>query len=224
MNAIVQFLLEHGYSVLFAASFAHQIGFPLPGPLFLLAAGALAAKGALDPGVALGVAVLACVLADWVWYEAGRRMGDRVLRFIHRLAPDPALAEQRAKERFAKHGPPTLLFCKFVPGLDAVVPPMTGASGTSRIRFLLFETAGAALYSWAYGSLGFAFSHDLDRAATYIARAGRLLAVLMVATLSIYAARKFVHWYRFIRNSRTAPITAPDHMNGDAPLPVNAGD
>ena len=43
MNVIVQFVVKHGYSILFAAVFAHQIGLPIPGPLFLLAAGALAA-------------------------------------------------------------------------------------------------------------------------------------------------------------------------------------
>ena len=42
MNAIVEFVLKHGYAVLFAAIFAHQMGLPIPGPLFLLAAGALA--------------------------------------------------------------------------------------------------------------------------------------------------------------------------------------
>ena len=57
MNAIVQFVLKHGYSVLFAALFAHQIGFPVPGPLFLLAAGALARNGNL------GIAAAIC-LAD----------------------------------------------------------------------------------------------------------------------------------------------------------------
>ena len=85
MNTIVQFLLKHGYSFLFGAMFAHQIGLPIPGPLFLLAAGALAASGKLGVVPALGVAISACVLADWIWYEAGRRRGDKVLHFIHRL-------------------------------------------------------------------------------------------------------------------------------------------
>ena len=72
MNAIVQFVVRHGYSILFAAIFAHQIGLPVPAPLFLLAAGALAAAGKLSLVAALGLAVIACVLADWLWYEAGR--------------------------------------------------------------------------------------------------------------------------------------------------------
>lgn len=96
MNVIVQFVLKHGYSVLFAAAFAHQIGLPLPGPLFLLAAGALAAAGKLGFVASIGLAVTACVLADWVWYEAGRRRGDKVLHFIHRFTRDPDYHDRRA--------------------------------------------------------------------------------------------------------------------------------
>lgn len=206
MSAIVQFVLEHGYSVLFAALFAHQIGFPVPGPLFLLAAGALAKNGNLNFEPALFLAILACVLADWVWYEAGRRRGDKVLHFIHSLARDPDAHDRRAKETFARYGPPLLLLCKFVPGLDAVVPPMAGASRTSRLRFLALETTGASLYSGAYAGLGYVFSHDLNRAATYASRAGKALAGLVFAGLCIYAAvRKLVRWRRRVCDSRIAP-------------------
>ena len=66
MNAIVQFLMKHGYSLLFAAVFARQIGLPVPAPLFLIAVGALAAARKSGLVAALGLAVTACVLADWV--------------------------------------------------------------------------------------------------------------------------------------------------------------
>jgi len=207
MNAIVQFVVKHGYSVLFVAVFAHQIGLPVPGPLFLLAAGSLAATRKLGLIAALGLAVSACVMADWAWYEAGRRWDDRVLHFIHRLAPDPDAAERRSRKNFARYGPQLLMVAKFVPGLDAVLPPLAGASGTSRLRFLSLDTLGAALYSAAYAGLGYVLSHDLDRAAAYAARVGTLMAVLAFAGLSIYAAPKLVRWLRIVRELRLARIT-----------------
>jgi hypothetical protein len=42
MNSIVQLLVKHGYSVLFASVFARQLCLPVPAILFLIAAGALA--------------------------------------------------------------------------------------------------------------------------------------------------------------------------------------
>lgn len=175
MNVIVEFIMKHGYSVLFGAVFVHQIGLPVPGPLFLLAAGALAAAGKLGLATALCLAVVACVLADWLWYEAGRLRGNKVLHLIHRFAPDPDAADRRAKRTFARYGPPILVLDKFVPGLDAVAPPLAGTSGTSRLRFLTLETTGAALYSCVYAGLGYVFSHELDRVAAYAGRAGTLL-------------------------------------------------
>jgi membrane protein DedA with SNARE-associated domain len=204
MNAIVQFIIKHGYSVLFAAMFAHQIGLPVPGPLFLLAA---AGKLGLVP--ALFLSVTACVLADWVWYEAGRRRGDKVLHFLHRFTRDPDAHDRRAKKTFARYGTPILVVAKFVPGLDAVAPPLAGTSGTSRLRFLALDAVGASLYSVAYAGLGYVFRHDLDRAAAYAGRAGTLLAGLAFAGLFIYAARKLVR-HRFIRRSQLVPITPAD--------------
>ena len=208
MNAIVEFIMKHGYSVLFGALFVHQIGLPIPGPLFLLAAGALAAGGKLALATILVLAIAACVLADWVWYEAGRLRGDKVLHLIHRFAPDSDAADRRAKRTFARYGPPILVFDKFVPGLDAVAPPLAGTSGTSRLRFLTLETTGAALYSGVYAGLGYVFSHDLDRVASYAGRVGTLLGGLALGVLAIYFIRKLIR--RFTHESQIARITPAD--------------
>ena len=45
MSETLQFLVKHGYLVLFAWVFAEQIGLPLPSVPLLLAAGALAGAG-----------------------------------------------------------------------------------------------------------------------------------------------------------------------------------
>lgn len=190
MSAIFQFVLKHGYMVLFAATFAHQVGLPLPGPLFLIAAGALAATGKLAFPAVFILAVSATVLADWPWYEAGRRKGVKVLHFFHRLSRDPEFHDRRVKETFARYGPSILLISKFVPGLDTVAPPLTGISGTSRIRFFTFDAMGAALYSLTYAGLGYVFSHNLNRAATYASRAGRLFIVLALLALAFYVIHK----------------------------------
>ncbi len=196
MQAVLQFVTKHGYSVLFGAVFVHQLGFPVPGPLFLIAAGALAATGEMGLLSALLLAVAACVLADWPWYEAGQLWGDRVLHFIHRLTRDPEAHNRRAKQTFGRYGPQILLVSKFVPGLDAVAPPLAGMSHTSRIRFLAFEAAGAGLYSCAYAGLGYFFSRDLDRAAAYAGRAGGVFAGLLLVLLVIFGGRHLIRRYR----------------------------
>jgi len=196
MHSVLDFVTKHGYSVLFGAIFAHQLGFPVPGPLFLIAAGALAAAGKMGLVAVLVLAVIAAVLADWPWYEAGRRRGDRVLHFIHRFAPDPDTHDRRAKETFARYGAPILVIAKFIPGLDAVTPPLVGTSGTSRVQFVALDAVGAGLYSCAYAGLGYMLSHDLDRAAAYASRAGTVFAALLAAVLAIFGTRYLVRRYR----------------------------
>jgi len=197
MDTIFQFVLKHGYSVLFAGMFVHQIGLPLPGPLFLLAAGALVATGKLAFIPAFALAVIGCVSADWAWYEAGRRRGEKVLHFIHRLTRDPDHHDRRAKETFVRYGPALLLVAKFVPGLDAVTPPLAGISQTSRLRFLAFDLSGASLYVGVYSALGYFFSDHLDRAAGYTGRAGSLLGGVAACALLIFLVRKLV-LHRFL--------------------------
>lgn len=210
MNGIFQFVLRHGYSMLFAALFAHQIGLPIPGPLLLVSAGALVAAGKMDALAVFGLTVVACVSADWIWYEAGRRGGDKVLHFIHRLTPDPDFHDRRSKRVFARYGLPLLLVAKFVPGLDAVAPPLAGTSRTGRVRFLAFDSAGASLYAFVYGGLGYAFSHDLDRAATYIARTGKLFLGLALAGISLYLAYNVYRRGRCLRKSQLQRVPAAD--------------
>ncbi len=210
MNAIFQFVLQHGYSILFAAMFAHQIGFPLPGPLFLVAAGALAGAGKLGSVSSICVAVIACVLADLVWYEAGRRRGAKVLHFIHSFTRNPDLHDRRAKETFTRYGLPLLLIAKFVPGLDAVAPPLAGNSRTNRLRFLTLDAVGAGIYSCAYAGLGYVFRNDLNRAAAYVGRAGTVLSAVALAAVCIYAGRKLVQ--RHVRGSKSVQITPANPM------------
>ena len=177
----------------------------MPGPLFLLAAGALASAGKLGILAVIGLTIIACVSADWIWYEAGRRRGAKVLHSIHRFTRDPDFHDRRAKRVFARYGPPILLISKFVPLLDAVSPPLAGLSHTSRLRFLTFDAMGAALYACVYGGAGYVFSHDLDRAARYLSHAGRLvLVVAIVGSCGYFVVRKITQQVQKTRATRVA--------------------
>jgi membrane protein DedA with SNARE-associated domain len=224
VNAIFQFVLRHGYAILFAALFAHQIGFPIPGPLFLLSAGALAAVGKLSFLATVALTIVACISADWVWYEAGRRGGDKVLHFMHRLTRDPDFHDRRAKRIFARYGLRLLLVAKFVPGLDAVSPPLAGISRISRVRFLVFDAVGAGLYACVYGGLGYVFSHDLERAAAYVSRAGTLLLGLALLGICIFIAHyKLIQQHRLGGNSQLVRVAPADPNEGGDPVHVPRG-
>jgi membrane protein DedA with SNARE-associated domain len=209
VQSVIDFVVSHGYGLVFATVFANEIGLPVPAVLFLLAAGALAADGRLDVVPVLALSVTASVLADWVWYEAGRRGGDRVLWALHRLAPDPEAAARRASRMFARFGSTLLLVAKFVPGLDAVVPPLAGMSGKGRVHFLALDAVGAALWAGAYMGLGHVFRRDLDRAAAGVAAFGRVSGSLVFAAGVAIAAVAVSRWRRARRTGQPVSVRAP---------------
>jgi len=95
MSDTLQYLVRHGYIVLFASVLAQQLGVPLPSTPFIVAAGALAHTGQLSFGAAIFVAFSAAMIADLVWFEIGRRRGTRVLQFLCRISLEPDYCVRR---------------------------------------------------------------------------------------------------------------------------------
>src|SRR5262245_7520734 len=143
MNEIVQSLAAYGGAVLFAAVFVDQAGLPLPAVPWLLAAGALSVNGEMHAEVAIGISALACLSADSLWFYAGRRGGNRVVKWLSRLSLAPNASLRRTKGLFDRQGLPGFVMAKFLPGVGTVVPPLAGALGMSATRFLLFDSFGS---------------------------------------------------------------------------------
>lgn len=79
MDEQLDFLVRHGYSLLFAWVFLEQLGLPVPSAPLLLAAGALAGAGKMSLSLAVAIPSLAAVAGDVAWFDMGRCRGARVL-------------------------------------------------------------------------------------------------------------------------------------------------
>jgi len=191
MNDVTQFLMGHGGPVLFAIVFAEQAGLPLPSAPWLLAAGALSASGRLNPALAVGVAALAALMADSLWFYVGRHGGQRVLRLFCRLSLARSSCVGRTKGLFARHGLQTLVAAKFLPGLGAVMPPLAGALGMSTTRFLLFDGLGALFYGTFYVLAGYLFHNQLGQAMAVLNQLGFSALLLVMALVTGYIAFKY---------------------------------
>src|SRR5215475_7972902 len=101
MADTLQFLVKHGYIVLFASVLAQQLGLPLPSTPFIIAAGALAHSGQLSFTAVLLIACSAAMISDLVWFEIGRRRGTRVLQFLCRISLVPVYCVRRTENSSA---------------------------------------------------------------------------------------------------------------------------
>lgn len=207
MDEIIQFLLRHGYTVLFAFVFAEQIGLPLPAIPVLLAMGALAATGHLSYAAALTAAVGASLVSDVIWYQFGRQGGGRVLNLLCRISLEPDSCIRRTENVFARYGARALIFAKFVPGLNTAAPPLAGLFRMRWSRFLLFDAAGALVWAGAFSGVGYLFSAQLERVAAYALQLGTWLLVILAGGLAAYIGWKYTERQRFLRQLRIARIT-----------------
>jgi len=199
MNETIQLLARHGYWLLIGAVLARQACLPIPTALLLVAAGALSRSGKLSLLGTVGVSVVAFLVADLAWYEAGHRFGNRVLHFLCGLSGGPASCVHRGTNEFATHGVRTLLVSKFVVGLDAMAVPLAGAAGIPRLRFLIFDALGATFWSMTYAVLGYIFSDQLDRVAAHVVRMGTVVVLAIATGIGLHIVRQCAGWQRFVR-------------------------
>jgi len=207
LSGIIQFLIQHGYAVMFAWVLVEQMGLPLPATPLLFAAGALAGEGQLNPAVVFGVVVIAALISNVLWYQIGRRGGSSVLAFLCRISLNRDSCIRRASDIFARHGVRSLLLAKFIPGLAQVAPPLAGIFRMPFWRFLLFDGLGTCFWVVLFAGLGYLFSDQVEQAALYISRLGGSLMIVIGGGLAAYILGKYVQRRRSLRQLGFARIT-----------------
>lgn len=192
MNELSPLLVSHAGIAIFATIFAEQMGVPLPAAPVLVAAGALAADGAVNPGLALGLTFAGCVLADAIWYFVGVRGGSKLVRLICRLSLGDDSHVENARRFFAKYGMSAIAGAKFVPGLCLLMPALAGAFRIGTARFLRFDALGSLLYGVSYLGLGFLFKDEVHHVIQFLSQFGVGICALMLAPVLVFAGWKYV--------------------------------
>jgi membrane protein DedA with SNARE-associated domain/rhodanese-related sulfurtransferase len=204
---VVEFLIRHGYAVLFASVLAEAAGLPLPAAPVLISAGALVGTGRMYLPLTLALPVLAVTLCDTLWYLLGRHYGGGVLRLVCRISLEPDSCVRRTQISFEKRGTWALMTAKFIPGLSIMTSPLAGVSRMSWRRFVVFDATGALLWIGVYVTTGFVFSAELERVLDSLSFFGAGLVGLVLAALGGYIFWKWLSRQRAINKLRVERIT-----------------
>ncbi len=196
MNNILAAVSHHGYVLVFLLVFAEAAGLPAPAALALVAAGAASAAHVLSAPVAFGTAVVAMMLGDFLLFILGRYTGWALLGFICSLSLNPETCILRAAESFYKRGRVTLLFAKFIPGVNTMAPPLAGSMKMKPTQFLQLDLLGASLYILAYGGLGYLFRDFVAKITQGLQSAGRTVAEVIFVALVVYLVFRIVQYRR----------------------------
>jgi membrane protein DedA with SNARE-associated domain/rhodanese-related sulfurtransferase len=206
MNETAEFVIRHGYAVLFFWILAEQGALPIPSVPLLLVCGALAKRGHLNAAPILFFGVLACLIADSAWFHLGRSRGKRILGFLCRMAIEPDSCVSQTENGFVRYGVRFLLVSKFIPGMNALAAPLAGSAQVGWVPFLYFDTLGATLFVSAWGTVGYLFSGQLEAIGDIVGRAGFRLFLSIVTIIGGWIAWKYFQRRRFFRKLAMARI------------------
>ncbi len=213
MSIALEFFVHYAYGILFLWVLGEQLGIPVPSIPILLTAGTLTATHRISGSAALFSVMVACFLADSVWYAMGRRFGNSVLKLLCRLSFEADTCVVKTEGYFHRRGAVTLLFAKFVPGLSTVAAPIAGQTGMRYARFVLYDLAGSFIWSLAYLLGGYFFGDIAKRSQRFFGMIGHFavaIIVLMVFALIFQRVWKQRRFLLSVRELRLEPAELLD--------------
>lgn len=192
--------------VVFLNVLLQQAGLPVPAVPTLLLAGSLALSSGQLWQMLLAAA-LASVLADWLWYLAGRVFGYRVLAGLCRLSINPGSCVSQTEARFVRWGLCSLVVAKFIPGFSTVAPPIAGALRMTLPGFLLAAAAGAALWAGLALGAGWLLRDQVQTAIALLDRHAGSALLAAGIVVAVWLGWKLWQKYRFRQLSAVPHIT-----------------
>jgi len=210
MNHLLLIMARHGYFLTFVILLAEALGLPFPASIALVTAGAAMASHLLSfPNLLFG-AVIALLLGDSLLFWLGRYSGWALLGFLCRVSMNPETCILRSAESFYKRGKATLVVAKFIPGVNSMAAPLAGSMKMRFSQFLYLDLAGSLLYATTYLLVGYLSRDFLAVTLNSIRAAGRVMEVLIIAALVIYAIYRTVQFLKYRKDGKVPRIEVRD--------------
>jgi membrane protein DedA with SNARE-associated domain/rhodanese-related sulfurtransferase len=225
MSTLLDLLEHYGLAAVFLNVLVEQIGTPLPAYPTLVLTGAMLIRGNFSAPTLLLTAVSAALIADSVWYWAGKRYGRAVMSKLCRISLSPDACVRQTESIYLRWGAPSLLVAKFIPGFASIGSALAGTLGTRRLSFLFFDSLGAALWAGSAIWLGSLFKTAVADLLAVLEQLGKWGLLLIGLALLAFIADKWWRRGRFMKSLRMARISVDElhqlHASGAAPVIVD---
>ena len=222
MDDVIGFLDAHGVLSIFLLVFAKRMGVPVPAMPFLLLAGAKGVSDGLFALQSLASATLASVLADAIWFVAGRRYGRTVLGLVCRISMSPGSCIRKSELAFARRGALTVLLAKFIPGVAGLAPPLAGALGMRVGSFTMLNLAGTVLWVGSGLAAGLVFHRQVTQLVGTLEQMGSAAVPYILLAVAAYlgwlAVRRLLVNLAAAKAPRLLPHELADMLARGAPV------
>lgn len=226
MNELQQLNETHGLLLVFVNVLLEQLGLPVPAYPTLIVTGALAMQSKPLLGAGVVFAIIACLIADSVWYWAGKRFGGTLLKSICKISLSQDTCVRQGLTVYERVGPRALLLSKFLPGAGALVTTVAGMSGTPFPTFLRYSMAGSFIWAGSAMLLGMLFSDAIMPILAWLTGYVPLALAVVVGALAAFIAWKYWKRRGLLRRTAQVPrITVPELLalrdTDDAPVVID---
>lgn len=204
MNELQQLNESHGLLLVFVNVLLEQIGLPVPAYPTLIVTGALAMQSKPLLGAGVLVAMLACLIADALWYWAGKRYGSVLLKSICKISLSQDTCIRQGLNVYERVGPRAMLLSKFLPGAGALVTTVAGMNATPFAVFMRYSLAGSFIWAGSALLLGMLFSDALIPLLDWLSGYLPIAICAVLGLLGVFIAWKY--WKRRRLQARTARV------------------
>ena len=185
IDQLEPFIRDYGVVVVTIVLTFESFGAPLPGESLLIMASVLAGRGDISFPLLLLCSWLGAVLGDNIGYIIGRVLGRGVvLRHGKKIGLDADILK-KIEDVFARFGPITVAFARFVNILRQLNGIAAGILRMDWRRFLIFNALGGALWVLVWGFAGFYLGERLSNIMTFARDLG-MLGALVVAVILLF--------------------------------------
>jgi len=168
------------------------LGLPIPEDVALLAGGYLVHRGITRYPITLVVSLLGVVAGDNSLFFMGRHFGSGLVRYFSIGRPGRKHQIERIEGFMQRHGHRAIFYARFLAGLRALVYLSAGSFGVRPAIFLFYDLLGALISVPIVVTLGYVFGKQLELLVKYIGGFERLIVVVAILSVLVYATRLLV--------------------------------
>jgi membrane protein DedA with SNARE-associated domain len=175
-------MITFGPPVFGLALLLGALGVPVPGTLFVIAAGAFVRQAIIEWFATFGLGLLGAVLGDSISFALGRFAKGWVQRRFGQSS-----VWKKAQETFQRRGGLAIFLTRFL--LTPLAVPtnlIAGGSDFSFGRFLFYDIAGELTWLVLYGGLGYLFGSQWEAVSQFISDFSGLLVGVVALGAGIY--------------------------------------
>ncbi|NBB13665.1 VTT domain-containing protein [Pseudomonas sp. SLFW] len=226
MNELQQLNESHGLLLVFVNVLLEQIGLPVPAYPTLIVTGALAMQSKPLLGAGVLVAMFACLIADTLWYFAGKRYGGVLLKSICKISLSQDTCIRQGLNVYDRVGPRAMLLSKFLPGAGALVTTVAGMNATPFALFMRYSLAGSFIWAGSALLLGMLFTDAIIPLLGWLTGYLPLAIGSVLLALGLFIGWKYWKRRRLMKRTSKVPrITVPQLLalrdTDDMPLIID---